>query len=201
MSEGRPANRFRLAIMVALGVAITLGSFWVLEVMRRGTMDAFPSTPRVDPDFYAEKFSYVRMSPSGKAQYSVSGKKLIHNPVDDSYEIELPVLNSLSAERPPMTARAKRALITDDHTKVHLYDDVEVDRPPTPAAQHFRLETEYLLILPDEDIMKSDKLVDMTLGTSKLKGVGMVANNATRELRLSSNVHATYQPPLSKAPQ
>jgi lipopolysaccharide export system protein LptC len=35
--------------------------------------------------------------------------------------------------------------------------------------------------------------VEITLGQSKLTGTGMMANNATRELRLTSNVHGTYQ--------
>ena len=197
MSGGHSANRFRLAIVLALGAAITLGSFWVLEVMRRGILDAGPDSARTEPDFYVENFNFVRISQSSDTQYSISGKRLTHNPQDDSFEIELPIVNSLSAEGSAMTARSQHARIEEDHSKVHMYKNVEVDRPATATAQHFRLESEYLLLLPDDDVMKSDKPVDMTLGTSKLKGTGMYANNATRELQLFGNVHATYQPPLS----
>lgn len=195
MITGRPHNRLRLVVMLALGAAITLGSFWVLEVMRRGISDETPASPRTEPDFYVEKFNFMRISQAGEANYSISGRRLIHDPVNDSYVIELPVVNSLSPTRPPMATRAKRAVIEHDYSKVHLYDDVQVDRQATPTSQHFRLKSEYLLILPDEDVMTSDKTVDMTLGTSTLTGAGMYANNATRVLRLSSNVHATYQPP------
>ncbi len=202
MTNDRPANRFRLVVVLALGAAITLGSFWVLEVMRRGIVDTMPDAPRSEPDFYVENFNYVKMSPSGEAQYSISGKRLIHNPQDDSYEVELPVVHSLSAKRPPMITQSKRALIEDGHSKVHMYDDVEIDRPATAEVEHFRLESEYLLILPDEDVMQSDKPVDMMLGTTKLKGTGMYADNAARELRLLNDVHATYQPaPANTSPQ
>jgi lipopolysaccharide export system protein LptC len=201
MTIGRSANRFRLAVVIAIGTVITLGSFWVLEVMRRGMTDALPDSPRSEPDFYVEKFNFIRMAESGTAQYAISGQRLIHHPSDDSYEVELPVVNSLSADRPPMTMRAKRARIEDDHSKVHLYDDVHVDRAATPTTQHFTLKSQYLLILPDDDVMTSDKRVDMTLGTSKLRGTGLFANNATRELRLSSDVHATYQPVSSRVSQ
>ena len=201
MINGRPQNRFQIAVVLALGAAITLGSFWVLEVMRKGIIDDTPMSPRSEPDFYVETFNFIRISQTGEANYSISGKRLTHNPLDDSYEVELPIVNSVSPTRPPMVTRAKRALIEGDHSKVHMYDDVQVDRPATPTTQNFRLESEYLLILPDDDVMTSDKPVDMTLGISKLKGVGMYANNATRELRLSSNVHATYQPPPSNMAQ
>lgn len=197
MIDSRSANRFRLAVVLAIGAAITLGSFWVLEVMRKGIIDSMPDAPRTEPDIYVEKFNFVRMSQSGDAQYSMSGKRLIHHPEDNSFEIELPVVNSLGAERPPMTTRAQRARVEEDYSKVHMYEDVEVDRPATPGSQHFNLKSEYLLLLPDDDVMKSDKPVDMTLGTSKLRGTGMYANNATRELRLSNNVSALYYPPVS----
>jgi lipopolysaccharide export system protein LptC len=195
MIKGHPQNRFRLAVVLALGTAVTLGSFWVLEVMRRGIVDETSASARSEPDFYVEKFNFVRIAQSGDANYSISGKRLIHNPVDNSYEVELPIVNSLSPTRPPMITHAKRALIEHDYSKVHLYNNVQVDRPATPTTQNFRLESEYLLILPDDDVMTSDKPVDMTLGISNLRGTGMYVNNATRELRLSNNVHATYQPP------
>ncbi len=53
--------------------------------------------------------------------------------------------------------------------------------------------------MPDDDVMQTDKPVEIILGSSRLTGTGMVANNATRQLHLSSNVHATYQPPATKS--
>jgi lipopolysaccharide export system protein LptC len=195
MSTARFANRFSMAVMLALGTALVLGSFWVLEVMRRASSDSIPDLPRNEPDYYVEKFNFVRMSKTGEAQYNISGKRLTHNPTDDSHAIELPVVNSLSNDRPPMTTNAMRAMIERDNTKVHMYENVHVDRAATATSDHFHLKSEYLLILPDDDVMQTDKPVEITLGTSRLTGTGMIANNATRELRLSSNVHATYQPP------
>jgi lipopolysaccharide export system protein LptC len=193
--SGAPANRFGLGVVIAIGAALALGSFWLLEVMRKQVNDDNPDKPRVEPDYFVEKFNFVRMSVSGQAQYNISGKRLEHNPADDSHAIKLPIVNSLNAERPPMVARSQRALVNSDNSKVHMYDDVHIDRAATPTSDHFHLKSEYLLILPDDDIVKTDKPVEITLGNSRLTGTGMVANNATRELRLSSNVHATYPPP------
>jgi lipopolysaccharide export system protein LptC len=199
MTDLLSAKRVRLVLVITLGAALTLGSFWVLEMMRKGADDSMPALPRNEPDYYVEKFNFVRMSQSGQARYNISGKRLTHNPADDSFEIQLPVINSLGSDRPPMTVRAQRALVNDDSSKVHLYDDVHIDRPATPAAEHFHVKSDYLLVLPDDDVMQTDKPVDITLGTSRLTGTGMLANNATRELRVSGNVHATYQSPLPAA--
>jgi lipopolysaccharide export system protein LptC len=57
------------------------------------------------------------------------------------------------------------------------------------------MRSDYLLVLTDEDIVRTDKPVEITLGKSVLRGTGMVANNATRQLQLGSAVHATFAPP------
>jgi lipopolysaccharide export system protein LptC len=195
MNDARAAGRFRLGLVFAVVAVLALGSFWLLEVMRKQIQDGAPAEARSEPDYFVEKFNFVRMSIAGQAQYNISGKRLEHIPVDDTHTINKPIVNSLSADRPPMTAHAERALINSDNSKVHMYNNVHVTRPATATHEYFHLKSEYLLILPDDDIVKTDKPVEITLGGSVLTGTGMLANNATRELRLSSNVHATYPPP------
>jgi lipopolysaccharide export system protein LptC len=198
MSDARPANRFRLGVVIAIVAALALGSFWLLEVMRKQIADSGSDQPRSEPDYFVEKFNFVRMSVAGQAQYNIAGKRLEHNPADDTHAIKLPVVNSLSADRPPMVAHSERALVNSDNSQVHMYDNVHMDRAATATSEHFHLKSDYLLILPDDDVMQTDKPVEILLGSSRLTGTGMVANNATRQLHLSSNVHATYQPPATK---
>ncbi|MDP5008434.1 MAG: LPS export ABC transporter periplasmic protein LptC, partial [Glaciimonas sp.] len=87
--------------------------------------------------------------------------------------------------------------IEDNNSKVHLFGNVNADRLPTPTTSEFHLTSEYLLLLPDDDVMKSDKFVTMTLDKSIMTGTGLFANNATREMKLFSKVHAII-PPSSK---
>jgi lipopolysaccharide export system protein LptC len=200
MNGALSAHRFQLGVVIAIAAVLALGSFWLLEVMRKQIADSTADGPRQEPDYFVEKFNFVRMSVGGQAQYNISGKRLEHNPADDTHAIKLPVVNSLSAERPPMVAHSERALINSDNSKVHMYDNVHIDRAATATSEHFHLKSEYLLILPDDDMVQTDKPVEITLGASRLSGTGMVANNATRVLHLSSNVHATYPPPAPDAP-
>lgn len=196
MNEARTARRFRLAVILALMGALALGSFWLFEVMRRATDDALPNPERKEPDFYVEKFSYIKMSPNGKAQYHFSGSRMTHNPLDDSYDIAQPVVSNLDNVQAPMTMRSDRATVNSDNSQVHMHDNVHMDRPASLTAEPMHVKSEYLLLLPDDDVIKTDKPVEITVGQSKLTGTGMYANNATRELRLTSNVHGTYQAPL-----
>lgn len=189
--------RFRMVAIIAPLIALALGSFWLFEVMRRAGEEAMPAAERKEPDFYVENFSYVKIGKTGKAQYHFSGAKMTHNPQDDSYDIALPVINSVGKEngRGPMVVRADRATVNSDNSQIHMYDNVRLDRPATADAQAMQVRSEYMLVLPDDDIVKTDKPVKIAVGQSVLTGTGMLANNATRELQLSSNVHGTYQAP------
>lgn len=195
MNDARTARRFRLAVILSLLSALALGSFWLFEVMRRATDGTTQDAKRTEPDFYVENFSYIKISSTGKAQYHISGTRLTHNPQDDSYDITLPVVRNVRGEEPPITIRSERATVNNDNSQLHLYDNVHMDRPPSPQNEPLHVTSEYMLVLPDDDIVKTDKPVQITLGNSTLTGTGMLANNATRELHLASNVHGTYQAP------
>lgn len=188
-------GRFRLVAILAPTIVLALASFWVLEVMRRSAPDFVDHSQRVEPDFYVEQFNYVKMSRTGEAQYHLSGERLTHNPRDDSYDVAAPVVRSVRSDGEPMMIRAERAWVNSDSSEIHLFDDVHMDRPATKDRERVQLRSQHVIVLPDDDAMRSDKHVEITHGRSVLTGTGMVANNASGEFRLRSNVHGTYQPP------
>ena len=193
-SGERAAQRIRLAIVVVVLAALALASFWVLQVMRSNSDGALAARPSSKPDYYVEKFSYVKMSETGLPRYDITGARMVHFPADDSFEVTLPVITTLSEEKAPMTLRSQRARIEDDNTKIHMYGDVNGNRAATVKSENMHLKTEYLLLLPDDDIAKTDKPVEITMGTSIMTGTGMIANDATQEFQLLHNVRGTYQP-------
>jgi lipopolysaccharide export system protein LptC len=192
--SGTRRHRFGLFALLLVGAVLALGSLWLLEVVRRSGVEAARSVKRTEPDYYVDNFTFVRMSETGQAQYVISGKRMVHDPVTDTHLVDQPVVHSLTAERPPMTARSDRARVDQNTDKVHLYDNVKLDRPASPKADYFHLDTDYLMLLTDEEVMETDKPVHMVLGKSVLNGTGMRVNNATGELHLDSRVHAMLPP-------
>lgn len=188
-------NRFGIVTMLILSTVLVLASFWVLEVMRRSVEDTLPQQQRVDPDYFVENFTFLRLSETGGVQYNIAGVRLEHDPVNGTHHVDLPIVTSYSEDRPPVKATSRRAMISPDNTQVHLYEEVHVDRPASPETKHFHLQSDYLLVLMDDDIVRTDKPVEITLGTSVLHGTGMVANNATMQLELFSNVRTRFAPP------
>ena len=188
-------RRYPALLLLAAGSLLAAISFWALEVTRRSGDETRQQGQRTEPDYFIEDFSYTRLAPNGKAQYLISGKKLIHYPADDSSVVELPSVRSYSDKRSPMTLHAKRARLTKDQRELHLYDNVRLERPQTRGSESLLIESEYMLALPDEDLVKTDKEVVVRLGSSRLVGTGMVADNARHQLNLQNKVSGYYESP------
>jgi lipopolysaccharide export system protein LptC len=187
-------RRYPALLLLAAGSLLAALSFWALEIARRSADDTHEPTVRTEPDYFIEDFTYTRMSVSGKAQYVISGKKLIHYPVDDSSTVVQPSVRSYSSLRDPMTLRSRTAKITADQKELHFYDDVILERPQTRGADSLRVDSDYMLALPSQDIVKTDRKVVIQLGTSHMEGTGMIANNGKHQLNLQSQVSGHYEP-------
>jgi lipopolysaccharide export system protein LptC len=196
MTNKPPTNRVRITLIVIFLAVLALGSFWMLETIRRESEDTRPELQKGEPDYTVDKFSIVRISASGQARYSISGDKLVHYPDSDSFEIQRPVVYSMRNQgEMPMTMHAQRAIVEQDTNKVHMHDRVKLARPASADSAAFQLTSDYLLFLPDDDIVQTDKPVDITFGQSRISGTGMLVNNATREFRVLQNVHGKIEPP------
>ncbi|MBC3920678.1 LPS export ABC transporter periplasmic protein LptC [Undibacterium sp. CY18W] len=198
MKHHMTIDRFRIWLAVILLGVMTLGTIWVMEVIRRNANDEQNrSSARSAPDYYVEKFNFIRLSNNGKANYHITGERLIHLPRNDNIEIQRPQINSFDVDRPPLHLLADLAVVSQkstmttpkrEHDEVRLYDNVSMERPEGLSSQFMRLETNYLLLLPDEDIVKTDKPITVKTGKVDTTAVGMVANNSTQHLALLSKV-------------
>ena len=188
-------RRYPALLLLVLGSLLAALSFWALEVTLRTGDEQRPQTARTEPDYFVEDFSYTRLAPNGKAQYLITGKRLVHYPADDSSEIELPAVRSFTAQSSPMTLRAERAKITKDQREIHLHDKVRLERPQVRGSDPLIVESDYMLALPDDDLVKTNRPVVIHVGESKLVGTGMVADNVKRQLTLQSKVTGYYESP------
>lgn len=194
MSLQARRERIRVALLITVVAGLALGSFWILTLLRQGSESALPIA-KDEIDFTVEKFNFVRMSKSGEARYNISGQSLRHFPHNDSFEVDQPLLHNLAPGQAPMNMKAMRAVIEQGNKRIHLYDKVEVDRPASEQNPVFKLRTDYLQVLPDEDRMQTNQLVHIQSGRAKITASGMDANNATRQIFLSNKVSGSFLPP------
>ena len=188
-------DKLRIVGLLLLGVALAAGSSaWFLDILRRGMNSDGSDAVRTEPDYYVEDFNFVRTSKIGQARYAISGIKLTHFPKDDTYQIDLPFVKSLSVDHPSMTMRAQRGTANSDATDVKMFDDVQIDRPASKFAPHFHMTSEYAQFFPDEDIMQTDKPVVITQDNTVITGEDFYANNATMVFTLARQTHIEIEP-------
>ena len=192
-SYKRTAHRWRLLALMLSAVFCAFGSFWLVQVMQ-GEENGPGFNAGNEPDYIVDNFSWVRMSEAGKPRYVISGERLTHRPVDNTALVDKPVVQSLTVEHPPMTMTAEHALVSQNQNQIDLTGNVDIKRPAGAKSEPLRIRTEALTVLPDEDIVKTDKAIEMQLGASSVAGIGMLANNATQQVHLGGRGQIIYPP-------
>jgi lipopolysaccharide export system protein LptC len=187
MKRTRPSTLFPLLLLLALAAA----SLWLERAVQPPERD-MSGKLRHDPDFIAEDFGITKISASGKLEYSLSAARMQHYPDDETTDIVAPRLVQRHDKAAPIVIRADRGRLSKDGEEARFYGNVEVVREAGQGRGELRVRTEYLQIIPDRDLARTDKPVIITQGRSRLSGVGMEFNNKTRQFALLSQARGTF---------
>lgn len=147
---------------------------------------------RHDPDFIIEGFSAVKMNPDGTRRYALAAKRMVHFPDDNSTQLDLPRLAYFDYQRAPVTIRSETAESVQGGDDVFFYGDVQLIRAAYASNAELGVFTSFLHVIPDKDLAKTDKPVRMVEGNSTASSVGLEFDNVVREIKLLSEVKASY---------
>lgn len=171
-------------------------TFWLDQKVQPLPVPTDGST-RHDPDFIIDKFSAMRMNPDGSQRYAIRGVKMTHYPDDNSTHLDEPRFVHFDPETAPVRIKSDEALISRNGDDVFFLGNVHIVRDAYADQDPMSLTTEYLHLLPDQDLAETDKAVRMTQGATVVDSVGMRFDNAARTLDLLSKVRVTYASPLN----
>ena len=91
--------------------------------------------------------------------------------------------------------RADQGLLSNKGEDAYFTGHVLVRRQPYADQKEMTMQTSYLHVIPDKDLAKTDREVTLTNGNSVVKSLGLEFNNATRSLKLLSQVRGTFDTP------
>jgi lipopolysaccharide export system protein LptC len=97
----------------------------------------------------------------------------------------------------PVKIDANEALVSRDGDHVHFKGEVHIVRDAYADQQEMSLETDYLHLIPDENLATTDKPVTLRQGDTVVKSVGMRYDHGARILQLQSQVKVTYASSLN----
>jgi len=178
---------FPLGLMLALALL----TFYLERTVREE--DAPPALRRHDPDYIVAKFTTTTYNRDGDAETVMSAAQMVHYPDDDTTELFSPRVVQAKPNEPRLTVRAERGQLSRDGDEIFLYGSVLLVRDATPQQPEARMTTEFLHILRDRSLVRSDRPVKFVEGGRSLTGRGMEYNNESRELLLRHDVQARFE--------
>lgn len=177
---------------VSLGIFIALAIFAWFSITKFYSEDKeLPDKSRRYVELFMNEFEMTTMNDKGEPVYILNGTSLKrYNDSDDS-EIEKPVFHLLQADNQWLVS-ADSATINDKSETIKLNKNVVMQQQNIEPATTIRTQT--LTIYTKTQIAKTRALVTVTQGNSQLKSNGMIFNNITSQLELTSNVNGYYLP-------
>jgi len=142
-------------------------------------------------EVFMNTFELTAMNEKGMPNYKLTGTRLQRFNNTDNTEVELPVFHLLQ-NNSQWTISADNALLNNKNKTILLNENVLMQQQNIEPAVHIRTQT--LLIHTDTQIAQTQARVNITQGQSQLESNGMIFNNITSELELSSNVNGYLLP-------
>jgi lipopolysaccharide export system protein LptC len=177
---------FPLGLMLALALL----TFYLERTVRED--DSPPAARRHDPDYLVSKFTTTTYGRDGAVESVMSAERMVHYPDDDTTELFEPRVVQTKPQQPRYTVRAERGQLSRDGDEIFLYGSVLLVREALADKPEARMTTEFLHILRDRGLVRTDREVKIVEGINSLFGRGMEYNNESRELLLRSDVQAVF---------
>ena len=188
----RHYDQLAAAVSIVLLAGLGGSSYYLAELSERFPRGTGERKVTHEPDYFVERFSLTRVNERGEPTFRMSAQRLVHFPDDDTSEFARPVLISLDPAKPRLTVTADRGTAGSKGQETHLYDNVVLTRAAEGDKPPLRITTDYVLLLPEQDIARTDRAVRIAYGDSVLTGVGMQFNNAARTLDVQSRVQSRW---------
>ena len=189
MTLVRPTSWLPLA---ALGLLVGL-TLWLDQLVQPSAARADGSR-RHDPDLMVENFNARKLGLDGAVQYTLTARKMVHYPDDDSALLESLTLEAFEPRQPKMTITAHNGRLEQGGDRVFFEGNVIVTREADEKNAATRLATDHVLVLPDEGIARGSSPVTVESATNRADAASFELNNRTRTLSMEK-VRATFKPP------
>ena len=155
---------------------------------------------RHDPDMFVEGFRAVSLDAQGRPKQSIAGKRAVHFGDDQTMEITEPALAQTEAGKPALRVSARVGTMTGDRKSVTFTGGVRAvreagpTRPGEAPAGPVVVTTEQLLVIPDDEVARTDKPVTIEEPRGIIHAVGLELDHKARTLKMKSGVRGTLQP-------
>lgn len=153
-----------------------------------------PNAARLgEPDYIVDGLAATRMDHEGRVKHTLRAQKMTHYPVEDMTVLVAPTFVTYADGSSPLTVTSRHARMSGNGDHVYFEDDVRVVRAPYGTRSALVLETNYLHVIPDKNLVKTDRPVSIRDATGVVFASGLELDSETRVLSLQGRVKGTFQ--------
>jgi lipopolysaccharide export system protein LptC len=146
-----------------------------------------------EPDYFVDGLAAVRMDHQGRVKHTLRAQKMTHYPDNDLTVLVEPKFVTYGDGQAPVTVTSRNARMFGNGDNVIFEDQVRVVRAPYANRTELVVETNYLQVIPDANIAKTDKPVTIRDATGVVAASGLELNSETRVLKLQGRVKSTFE--------
>jgi lipopolysaccharide export system protein LptC len=175
-----------LLLLLLTGVTVWLART-VTELPGKGDANL-----RHDPDMIVENFIAKQFGKDGHVRFTLAARKMVHYPDDETSHLANVKFEAFEQGKPPMLATADTALLTREGDELFLRGNVVLVRKAGPASSELTVRTNYLHVIPDTGIAKTNQPVVLKDSSTVVNAASMLVNNKSQTMSLT-RVNAIYE--------
>jgi lipopolysaccharide export system protein LptC len=190
----RPAIIFPLLLLLMLAGL----TFWINKTVQ-------PQTPKIDgssrhdPDYIMSNFVTTQTDINGKLRYKLAAAEMRHFPDNDSTDLIRPRFTQFAIDKPYTQLEGLRGHVSANGEQVELFDNVKVKRPAYADKGEMTVDTDYLQIFPDQELVRTESPVIIRQAPKTIiYATGMIYDKKQQTVTLLHKVRAHYEKPLAK---
>lgn len=182
-------NRLHISSPLILLILLALLTFW-LDRITRPAEQIGGENLYVNPDYIVEDLSGIRMDHEQEIQRRFTAKKLLHYLDEEVTQMEQVSFINIDPEKQLMRLHADRAEVKSKGKNITLIGNVTAIRGTDDEKSKITLMTDFLQLIPDEDLVKTDHAVTISRLNTTIHSIGLEFNNRIGEIQLLSKVNA-----------
>ena len=189
-------TRAALTFPVVLLIFLALLTFWI----NRTVQPPVPKTDgssRHDPDYIMTNFVTTQTYANGDLRYKLAAVEMRHFPDDDSTELQRPRYTQFAVDKPYTQVQSLRGHVSSDGEEVKLFGNVKVTRQAFAGKGEMTVETDYLNIRPNDDLVTTESpVVIRQAPKTVIHATGMIYEKQKQTVTLLHKVRAHYEKPV-----
>jgi lipopolysaccharide export system protein LptC len=174
-------------------------SYW-LDAQVQPPAPRRDGSTRHDPDIVAEGVRVLKLDPEGRPLQMLTARRAEHFMDDQTTDFHEVTLAETRQGKPPFSITANLATLTGDRENVYFKGHVRAVREATPATGKepasgpLTIATEFLHVLPNQEIARTDKAVTITDPRGIINATGMEADTKAKTIKFKSGVSGHMEP-------